>query len=40
VRRPGPILRGYEGMKAREASIPVAARYLLRDAAGRILALY
>jgi hypothetical protein len=34
------ILRGYEGMKARAATIPVAAQYLLPEAAGRIIALY
>ena len=34
------ILGGYEGMKARQAAIPAAARYLLADAGERIIALY
>ncbi len=34
------VLGGYEGMKARQAAIPPAARYLLADAGERIIALY
>ena len=34
------IMAGYEGMKAREARLPSAARPRLAEAAGRVVSLY
>jgi hypothetical protein len=34
------IVQGYEGMKAREASIPATSGFLLREGAERVVRLY